>query len=736
MSIQRKLAAIMFTDIAGYTEKMAKSEAAAINLLNKKDSILKPLLKKHNGNYVKSTGDGSLSYFNSAVDAATCAKKLQESLYDENLNVRIGVHLGDTIFEDNDIRGDGVNVASRLESMAISGSVFVSKEVYDQLINQPGFDGISLGVQSLKGVGRLIEVFGLKGDKLSEPNPEEYKKTQISIHEDEETPSLAIIPLKNKGADEDIFYAYGISADLIKECSSGGNIRVESLDNIETVENYDKLSAQELALKLSVRYISTGSLWKMGEMFQLSIEIYDTVKSKVVWSDRWQENWDNLTIIKAKLSDGLLKVLDTKEKTAGYIESNNTEAYEFYLKAKYKYEKRENKSDVEAARILIKEALHLDSHMFAAKSLYGTTYLQMGDYDTANEIFRENLALAETKDNQTHIANALSNIGIVYQFKGEYLEAIEHYLRSYSIQAMNSNKSGMSNTLGNMGTIYRLRGEYNKALSQFNKCLQIQEELGDRRSMSMTFSNIGNIYMGQAEYDDALKMYKKSLKICNEIKYKSFISIVDGNIALIYTKLGKYNLALTCQLDVLKLREELGDKRAIASTLNNIGTNYLYLGEYEKAQEYFNHSIVIKRKIEDKKGLAHSLFLIGVTYATSDNYEEANKFFIKSLDIQKEIGLKTGNLLLETNIHLNIIKKKFGEPNDNQHIIKLIEQTDIVYDYVLYFQLYKLFEEASYLNQSLIELNNLATELSNPDELRNLPVPKLIINESTNVVLD
>ena len=134
--------------------------------------------------------------------------------------------------------------------------------------------------------------------------------------------------------------------------------------------------------------------------------------------------------------------------------------------------------------------------------------------------------------------------------------------------------------------------------------------------------------------------------------------------------------------------------------------------------------------------LAHSLFLIGVTYATSDNYEEANKFFIKSLDIQKEIGLKTGNLLLETNIHLNIIKKKFGEPNDNQHIIKLIEQTDIVYDYVLYFQLYKLFEEASYLNQSLIELNNLATELSNPDELRNLPVPKLIINESTNVVLD
>ena len=736
MSIQRKLAAIMFTDIAGYTEEMARSEAAAINLLNKKDSILKPLLKKHNGTYVKNTGDGSLSYFNSAVDAATCAKNLQESLYDEKLNVRIGVHLGDTIFEDNDIRGDGVNVASRLESMAITGSVFVSKEVYDQLINQPGFDGISLGVQSLKGVGRLIEVFGLKGDKLSEPNPAEYQKTQISVHEDEETPSLAIIPLKNKGADEDIFYAYGISADLIKECSSGGNIRVESLDNIETVENYDKLSAQELALKLSVRYISTGSLWKMGEMFQLSIEMYDTIKSKVVWSDRWQENWDNLTIIKAKLSDGLLKVLDTKEKADEYIESNNPEAYEFYLKAKYKYEKRENKSDVEATRVLIKEALHLDPHMFAAKSLYGTTYLQMGDYDTANSIFRENLTLAETKDNQAHIANSLSNIGIVYQFKGEYLEAIEHYLRSYSIQTMNSNKSGMSNTLGNLGTIYRLRGEYDKALSQFNKCLQIQEELGDKRSMSMTFGNIGNIYMGKAEYDDALKMYKKSQKICNELEYKSLVSIIDGNIALIYTKLCKYSLALTCQLDVLKLREELGDKRAIASTSNNIGTNYLHLGEYEKALEYINNSIKIKRQIEDKKGLAHSLFLIGVTYATADNDEEANKYLVKSLDLQKEIGLKTGSLVLETNIHINLIKKKLGEHIDNQNIVKLIEETNVVYDYVLYFQLYKLFEDVSYLSQALNELNNIANQLSDPDELRNLPLPKLIINESTNIVID
>jgi class 3 adenylate cyclase len=99
MPIERKLAAIMFTDIAGYTAKMSEDESATIQLLTKKESILKPLINEHNGTYVKSTGDGSLSHFNSAVDASMCAKKLQQAIYDDNdLNVRIGVHLGDTTY--------------------------------------------------------------------------------------------------------------------------------------------------------------------------------------------------------------------------------------------------------------------------------------------------------------------------------------------------------------------------------------------------------------------------------------------------------------------------------------------------------------------------------------------------------------------------------------------------------------------------------------------------------------
>ena len=128
MTIKRKLAAIMFTDIVGYTASMSESESKSLELLEKKRSILQPLLKEYNGTFVKEIEDGTLSYFESAVNAATCAVKLQEQTYDdEDINIRAGIHIGDIVFKDGDVFGDGVNVASRLESIAPKGGVCVKE---------------------------------------------------------------------------------------------------------------------------------------------------------------------------------------------------------------------------------------------------------------------------------------------------------------------------------------------------------------------------------------------------------------------------------------------------------------------------------------------------------------------------------------------------------------------------------------------------------------------------------
>ena len=128
----------------------------------------------------------------------------------------------------------------------------------------------------------------------------------------------------------------------------------------------------ELSEKLFVRYIAQGTLWKVDKKFQLSVELYDTKDKKVVWLDRWQENWENLPNIKSSLSDGLLKSLDTKPKQEKKIETSNPEAYEYYLKAKHKYEKRKNIEDTQISRDLLNKAIVLDNKRELEENLCGS----------------------------------------------------------------------------------------------------------------------------------------------------------------------------------------------------------------------------------------------------------------------------------------------------------------------------------------------------------------------------
>ena len=237
MSIKRKLAAIMFTDIVEYTKQMSKDEDKAFALIQKKRALLIPLLEKYEGKLIKEIGDGTLTRYFKSDNAIGCANQFQAKT-DEDLNVRAGIHCGEVIVDKEDVFGDVVNVASRIESIAVPGSVLVSQETINALQSTEGIEFVNLGMQSLKGVGRLIEVYAIKGDHLIVPNPKDYQENKIHVHQDNEVPSLAIIPFDNKGNKEDAFYVYGICADLISDCSSAGLLRVASLKDIEKLDSF------------------------------------------------------------------------------------------------------------------------------------------------------------------------------------------------------------------------------------------------------------------------------------------------------------------------------------------------------------------------------------------------------------------------------------------------------------------------------------------------------------------
>ena len=730
MPIERKLAAIMFTDIAGYTAQMSKDQDVAFSLLETKQKALRPLVKKHNGTLINQMGDGTLSHFPTAVDASNCSIEFQKSIRDhDNLNVRIGVHLGDTMFKDNDVFGDGVNIASRLESMSPAGGVLVSKNIYDELTTRQGFNGVSLGLQSLKGIGRLVEVFALKDEHLTVPNPEDYKNTAVQVHKDNEIPSIAIIPFDNKGDDENEFYAYSISADLISDVTSAGLIRVASKKDIEKL-NYQKLNNVELSQKLLVRYISTGELWRLGDLFQLSVELYDTKESKVIWSDRWQESWDNLPAIKGNLSDGLLTALDTMGQVEKRVDTTNSEAYEYYLRAKHKYEKRVNTDDMEIARGLLKKANELDDNLILAKTLLGWTYYQIGNYDKAMEIYRHALKQADNHGDKRGMGMSLNNIGNVYNNKGSYDKALDCFTRSLEIREEINDKIGIGISLNNIGLVNKKIGNYDKALDYYTRSLDILAELGDKRRMGSLIGNIGNIYKNKGDYDKALDYHTRSLEVFEELGDKNGIGYSLNNIGNIYKLKNDYDRAIEYCTNSLEILERLGDKHNIRRSLNSIGSAYLYIGDNDKAIDCGIRSLKIAEELGDKSGMKYTLIYIGLVYYNKGDYDKVKEYLEKSVTLLKESSDTDGHNLLTSTTYLFLSYKKLGIANDEKEIHTLIKETEHI-EFELNFRIYQLMEDIVYLETAYNQVQDKADNLE-PDmqaKFLSYPAPKAIVEE-------
>ena len=172
MPDERKLAAIVFSDIVGFTELMNSDEKAAMDLLKKQRTLLRPIIENFDGEWLKEMGgDGILTSFPSAVKAATCALEIQRILeHDSKLTIRIGIHIGDIIIKDGDVFGDGVNIASRMEQLAEPGGICISERVHDDIRNKPEINAVFQDEQILKGIAKPIKVYSIFTQMGSVPN--------------------------------------------------------------------------------------------------------------------------------------------------------------------------------------------------------------------------------------------------------------------------------------------------------------------------------------------------------------------------------------------------------------------------------------------------------------------------------------------------------------------------------------------------------------------------------------
>jgi adenylate cyclase len=254
--IQRRLSAIVAADVVGYSRLIETNEGETIARQKAlRNELIAPLIADHQGRIVKMTGDGLLVEFGSAVDATECAVSIQRAIREREANVgedrrisyRIGINLGDVVIDDDDILGDGVNVAARLESLAMPGSVFISGHVYEQIAGKIGVDFTDLGDRPVKNISRLIHVWGWSPqganslEKFVGSTPSKAMKGE---------PSISVLPFENRGSDtNDLYLADGISEEVTTELSGYGWLKVIARSTSFTYRDVaDKTSALEREL--------------------------------------------------------------------------------------------------------------------------------------------------------------------------------------------------------------------------------------------------------------------------------------------------------------------------------------------------------------------------------------------------------------------------------------------------------------------------------------------------------
>ncbi len=635
--IIRKVAAIMFTDIAGYTKLTSENEAKAFQLIKRKRELLLPLLEKYSGKLVKEIGDGTMTRYYDTKDAIDCANSFQAKT-DNELRVRAGIHSGEVIIENDDVFGEVVNIASRIESIAQPKSVLVSKETIDNLKNKESLDFMPLGLQSLKGVGRLIEVYALLAENLHAPKAEDYQKNAVKIHSDNETPSIAIIPFENKGAAENAFYAYGISIDVINNCADAGLIKVVPMKEIEKTE-YHSMDFKELSKTFNSRYISQGVLWKMDNIFQLSINLYDSKMDSVIWSDRWQENWSALTHIKDKLCDGLLKTLNINPKKSNKVGTFSTEAYRLYLEGVFTWDKREAENDILKSRELFNKAIKLDNDFLEARAMLAWTFMNVGDFDIAFDYYKSIKEDAEKKGDKNNLARALHGLGEIYLFKKNNIEkGLSIFNKTLCLSQIIDNKRALGQSYVRLGIAYGMQSDFPKSINHLKKAERIFKSLDLKHALLSAYNNLSTTFFKKGDYDNSLYYGKQKLKLAIKSGSKRDIASAQDTIAHSYSIRGKYTKAIEMKESALAFYTDLNNDRMLERILHSIGNMYFDVGRLEESLKSLMKGLELARKIKLKSSISSGCNRIGAIYYEMGDYDKAVKFIEEAIKLDKEIG--------------------------------------------------------------------------------------------------
>ena len=484
MPESHQLAAIMFTDLVGYTSLMEENEQHAYGLVKKNREIHKHYIDMFRGKWLKESGDGTMAMFSSVIDAVHCAASILKSMEEiPDLNIRIGIHLGEIILAENDIFGDGVNIASRLQAISPVGGILVSEALHDNIRNQTGVQTKFIAEQPLKNVSRPMKVFQLTVDPgvlevhtekisaLAQESAQGFKKplwifgavTLILAlayflflgknkgEEDLPMPnrnverSIAILPFKNLSPEKDNqYFSDGMMDAILNNLSKLSDLEVVSRTTTEKYRETN-LAIPTIGQELDVSYILEGSVQRYGDNVRILVQLVDATSDKQLWSESYDRELTEVFDLQSDVAERIALELNSEfspEQRAilDRPPTENLEAYDSYLRGRQFYKNFNltgDPKDLSAAIKAYKNALSLDPNFFLAKVQIGWSFLdRVNFFGEGFHLYDSALYLAtgliEEHSNRSEL---LSLLGTTYRFKGVLKDRAKELL----IQAVSIN---------------------------------------------------------------------------------------------------------------------------------------------------------------------------------------------------------------------------------------------------------------------------------------------------------
>jgi TolB-like protein/class 3 adenylate cyclase len=402
--VERRLAAILAADVAGYSRLMgANEEGTLAQLKSIRKALVDPTIAAHRGRVVKTTGDGMLVEFASAVDAARCAAEVQRGMarqkldaaQDKRIEFRIGIHLGDIIVDDNDIFGDGVNIAARLEGIAEPGGVCISDDAQRQIRGKVDIAFEDIGLQTLKNIAQPMRAWRMQIGDISAsmaPNKVSPASSQQLVLPDK--PSIAVLPFENMSGDpEQEYFADGMVEDIITGLSRSKSLFVIARQSTFTYKG-KAVDIKQVGRELGVRYVLEGSVRKSGNRVRITGQLIDAAAGTHLWADRFDSQLEDIFDLQDRVTGSVIGAISPQLERAEIARAQrkpteSLQAYDYYLRAAaslYRFTREETNEALKLTKI----ASDLDPEFALSYALGAQCYIQIKAFgwstDAAEEI--------------------------------------------------------------------------------------------------------------------------------------------------------------------------------------------------------------------------------------------------------------------------------------------------------------------------------------------------------------